>query len=162
MRSEKWQGFGAGSFRRIWRRASRRSAQPQRRAALPEEADRDVVSLHHASQSHRLQVETTDSGQEADSEQTWTLILLSSLRSLALLLREVMAGSVLLPTMDFMADPVSRADFWLVDCKRKLADIKIEKELRKKSCLRIRTHRAGGLVGVEPRVVLGGRLPYNS
>lgn len=31
------------------------------------------------------------------------------LRSLALLLREVMAGSVMLPTMDFMADPVSRA-----------------------------------------------------
>uniref|UniRef100_A0AAQ5XNJ5 PX domain-containing protein n=1 Tax=Amphiprion ocellaris TaxID=80972 RepID=A0AAQ5XNJ5_AMPOC len=30
-------------------------------------------------------------------------------RSLALLLREVMAGSVILPTMDFMADPVSRA-----------------------------------------------------
>lgn len=29
------------------------------------------------------------------------------LRSLALLMREVMAGSVLLPTMDFMADPVS-------------------------------------------------------
>lgn len=28
-------------------------------------------------------------------------------RSLALLLREVMAGSVILPTMDFMADPVS-------------------------------------------------------
>lgn len=31
------------------------------------------------------------------------------LRSLALLMREVMAGSVLLPTMDFMADPVSAA-----------------------------------------------------
>lgn len=33
---------------------------------------------------------------------------LSLFRSLALLLREVMAGSVMLPTMDFMADPVSR------------------------------------------------------
>lgn len=31
----------------------------------------------------------------------------SVLRPLALLLREVMAGSVILPTMDFMADPVS-------------------------------------------------------
>ena len=29
-------------------------------------------------------------------------------RSLALLLREVVSGSVLLPTMDFLADPVSR------------------------------------------------------
>uniref|UniRef100_A0A667YS00 Sorting nexin 14 n=1 Tax=Myripristis murdjan TaxID=586833 RepID=A0A667YS00_9TELE len=32
-------------------------------------------------------------------------------RSLALLLREVMAGSVILPTMDFMADPVSQIVF---------------------------------------------------
>uniref|UniRef100_A0A4W6ESG9 Sorting nexin 14 n=1 Tax=Lates calcarifer TaxID=8187 RepID=A0A4W6ESG9_LATCA len=32
-------------------------------------------------------------------------------RSLALLLREVMAGSVILPTMDFMADPVSLLSF---------------------------------------------------
>lgn len=32
-------------------------------------------------------------------------------RSLALLMREVMAGSVLLPTMDFMADPVSPDGF---------------------------------------------------
>lgn len=36
--------------------------------------------------------------------------VLSLFRSLALLLREVMAGSVMLPTMDFMADPVSRLD----------------------------------------------------
>lgn len=34
-----------------------------------------------------------------------------ALRSLALLMREVMAGSVLLPTMDFMADPVSPDGF---------------------------------------------------
>uniref|UniRef100_A0A672ZAX7 Sorting nexin-14-like n=1 Tax=Sphaeramia orbicularis TaxID=375764 RepID=A0A672ZAX7_9TELE len=33
-------------------------------------------------------------------------------RSLALLLREVMAGSVILPTMDFMADPVSTTVRW--------------------------------------------------
>uniref|UniRef100_A0A7N8YR02 Sorting nexin 14 n=1 Tax=Mastacembelus armatus TaxID=205130 RepID=A0A7N8YR02_9TELE len=35
-------------------------------------------------------------------------------RSLALLLREVMAGSVILPTMDFMADPVSTSGLCLM------------------------------------------------
>lgn len=38
----------------------------------------------------------------------------SLFRSLALLLREVMAGSVMLPTMDFIADPVSRTGFMFV------------------------------------------------
>uniref|UniRef100_A0A8C2Z8C8 Sorting nexin 14 n=1 Tax=Cyclopterus lumpus TaxID=8103 RepID=A0A8C2Z8C8_CYCLU len=37
-------------------------------------------------------------------------------RSLALLLREVMAGSVLLPTMDFMADPVSELHLHVLVC----------------------------------------------
>lgn len=38
-----------------------------------------------------------------------TDFLLPLSRSLALLLREVITGSILLPTMDFMADPVSRS-----------------------------------------------------
>ena len=39
-------------------------------------------------------------------------------RSLALLLREVVSGSVLLPTMDFLADPVSDSDPAAVKSKR--------------------------------------------
>lgn len=52
----------------------------------------------------------TQTGSSITLNRLWVLVIvLSSFRSLALLMREVMAGSVMLPTMDFMADPVSRA-----------------------------------------------------
>lgn len=54
--SEEYGGFTTGSSGWIWCWSSHRSAQQKRWAALPEEADRDAVSIRHASQSNRLQV----------------------------------------------------------------------------------------------------------
>lgn len=55
--SEDCRRPAAGGSGRIRRRPPRRSVQPERRAAVPEEAHGDAVSLCHASQSHRLQVQ---------------------------------------------------------------------------------------------------------
>lgn len=112
----------------IWPRPPLRPAQSQRWAPLPQEADRDALPPHPAPEGYRLQVTVlcslwlaifnpsilpsplgrvlTAFGDKHHSH-FLLLFLLTPLRSLTLLIREVLAGSVFLPSLDYLADPVS-------------------------------------------------------
>lgn len=112
----------------IWPRPPHRPAQSQRWAPLPQEADRDALPPHPAPEGYRLQVTDLCSLWLAifsppllpsppgrvltafvDKHHSHFLLLylLAPLRSLTLLIREVLAGSVFLPSLDYLADPVS-------------------------------------------------------
>lgn len=64
VRSGERRGLAAGGSGGVRRRPSRGSAQPQRRAALPEAADGGALPLPHASQSHRVQAGLRGPGSE--------------------------------------------------------------------------------------------------
>lgn len=117
----------------IWTWPPHRSPQSQRWAPLPEEADGDALPLHPAPEGCRLQVTEFCSPRcqswnvifhppslllcppggvltvfvDKDHSHFLLLYLFTLLRSLTLLIREVLAGSVFLPSLDYLADPVS-------------------------------------------------------
>lgn len=71
VRSEAGGGPAAGRSGGVRRRPSRGSAQPQGRAAVPEEADGDALPLPHASQGHQLQAGTVGSRVRGQRDPFW-------------------------------------------------------------------------------------------